>query len=204
MKSIYKLFILILVVFTLIVQSCKKSDPPKTNTSTAGQFLNQKTGSTWKYTTNNADSLNKVLVLDSSKLAYGKNYTVFYSLFSGSTTRNFYTYKQGNYYSLVASTANTYEEIIYLKDSTEIGKKWKKSINIGGTSYLYEYAIVANNIDITVNGLNFTNVVMVKLTIESTGYSAFSYYAPSVGLIKTDEVIASVPYTTEIKSYTLK
>ena len=135
---------------------------------------------------------------------FSKNYKVFYTTVSGVTSRSYYTFKNGNYYLLVPTSTTTFEELIYLKDSNSVGKKWSLSINYNGSPVVHNYEVIENGISKTINGLNFSNVVHVKLSIPVSGYVANSYYSPKVGLIKTDELSGGNTYVTEIKSYSIK
>ena len=46
-------------------------------------------------------------------------------------------------------------------------------------------------------------MVHLKLTVPISGYMADAYYAPKVGLIKSDAVNSGVTSITELKSYSM-
>ena len=204
LKVILLHLILILLVFNFNACKKKETDPEPPKTLEAGGFLNLNKGSTWDYITDGSANPNTITVTDSSKLAFGKDYTIFHSTIQGTTSRVFYAFKNGNYYLLVATTATDYEELVYLKDSIEVGKKWTTSVTSSGVPVIHNYEVLENGLTKTVNGMNFTDVVHVKLTIPISGYTADAYYAPNVGLIKSDEVSVGITYATELKSYIMK
>ncbi len=197
-------FMLFCCSIVLLTACDKISDELPESSSTEGQFLNLNKGSSWNYSLNGADTFTVVTASDSSKPAFNKVYTVFHNLYLGSVTRSYFTYRLGNYYSLITNTPGVYEEVVYLKDSMEIGKKWNSTVLIGGNPYLHEYEVLENNLSITVNGTEFKQVVHVKLKVTSTGYSSDCYYAPKIGLIKNAEIIGGNSFVSEIRGYTLK
>ena len=196
---------LIIVVSAFTFNACREnSSSDIIPVSNAGQYLNLNTGSSWEYSADGSTNTTVVKVTDSTKLAFTKNYKIFHSTTLGVTTSNYYTYKNGNYYLLIAKTAGGYEELIYLKDSSEVGKKWSATVSPNGTSVVYNYEVKENGLTQTINGTTYTNVVHVKLTVPISGYTADAYYAPKVGLIKSDAITSGVTSKTELKSYTLK
>ncbi len=195
---------LIIIVSALTFNACKDSSSDTVPVSTAGQYLNLNAGSTWEYSTDGSANTAVVTVIDSTKLAFTKNYKVFHSATLGTTSSNYYTYKNGNYYLLIAKTAGGYEELVYLKDSSEVGKKWSATVSPSGTAVVYNYEVKENGLTKTINSTTYTNVVHLKLTVPISGYMADAYYAPKVGLIKSDAVNSGVTSITELKSYSLK
>jgi len=194
-----------MLTFTIIVSSCGTSDEDQPGSiSTKGQFLNLNKGSSWNYSLNGSDTFTVVTASDTSKASFNKVYTLFHNVYLGSVSRSYFTYRSGNYYSLVTNTPGVFDEVVYLKDSIELGKQWKSSVLIGGNPYLHEYEVIENNLSLTVKGVVFNNVVHVKLKVVSTGYSSDSYYAPKVGLIKSFEIISGNSFLSEIRGYSLK
>lgn len=196
-------------VFTVIVLglACKKET--SSNNPSPGEFLNNNVGSTWDYSvtgSNNAEW--KVSVEDSILINNAKNFQLFKSNFvgSGAIARNYYRYANGNYSTLVKDADGINQEIVYLKDSTQAGKNWSKSIKgSGGVLQDYQYKVIETTTK-SVSGVNYDRVVHVQLTIPNLGYTAEAYYAPKVGLIQLDENYASSgsDYHTLLKSHNLK
>ncbi len=132
MKTDKKINLIIALLFSFAFFSCKESGPePDEPKDKSGQFLNLNVGSNWEYSTDSAINTTIVKVVDSTKIMNSKTYKIFHSTYQGALTRNFYSYKNGNYYLLVESTTGNYEELVYLKDSNEVGKKWSQTLNLG-------------------------------------------------------------------------
>jgi hypothetical protein len=196
-----------MVMATLIFGfgSCKK-DPVK-STPQPGEYLNSNVGSNWSYSTTGTSSSNwTVKVEDSSVLYLSNKFQMYKTNTAGVITRNYYRYSKGNYSVLVLDADGATQEIVYLKDSTQTGKKWSKSIKgLGGILKQYNYEVIETGSK-TVGSKSFENVVHIRLNIPSMGYTSDAYYAPKVGLIMVDDDYASSSsaYHTEIKSYDLK
>ena len=204
MKSHFlKKMLLATVVFVSIFSfhSCKTkdSDTQPDPVSTDGQYLNLNNGSNWEYVINGSSNTTTVEVIDSTKILFSKSYRQFLSTDSTGSSKNYYAYKDGSYYSLYVGL-NGNEELVYLKDSNEVGKKWVSVVTSAGFKIHYMYEVKENNLTKIVNGVTYSNVIHVKLTIQESGYIADSYYAPKVGLIKSDAASS----ITELKKYTLK
>lgn len=198
-------FSLISGLMLMGLNACKKDEA--TNVLNPGDYLNLNIGSSWNYsTTGSATTAFKVTAEDSMYIYKSLNYRLFKTNTAGAITRNYYNYKNGNYSVLVMDADGTMQDIVYLKDSTQVGKRWSKSIKgAGGIMKAYNYEVIDNN-NKTVAGTNYTQVVHVRLTIPSTAYTSDAYYAPKIGLILSDDDYASSGsnYHTELTSHTLK
>ena len=196
---------LILVACIFALGSCKK-DPVKSMPA-PGEYLNTKVGSNWSYsTTGTSNSDWTVKVEDSSVLYLTNKFQMFKTNAAGAISRNYYRYNKGNYSVLVLDADGVTQEIVYLKDSTQTGKRWSKAIKgTGGILKEYQYEVIETGSK-TVGSMSFENVVHIRLTIPSLGYTSNAFYAPKVGLIWVDDEYASSgnTYHTEVKSYDLK
>jgi hypothetical protein len=201
---ILRIALVSVMVSMVTLFACKSDEADPTPVSTAGQYLTLHPGSKWEYIEKDSGFINSIVVLDSARTAFAKTYLAFKSSYRGYNSKNYYAYKNGNYFILIPGNGSADQELIYLKDSTALGTKWSATATINSASLLHEYEVVETNLNKTVNGLSFSNVVHVRLKIVSTGYVGDFYYAPNAGLIKSDEVIASVNYGYELKSYQLK
>lgn len=198
-KIVTQVLVGVLLVSLNTLNSCKDKGSDTIVISTAGQYLNQAVGSNWEYFFNGSSNTITVKVIDSTKMLLAKTYRQFLSTDSTGSSTNYYAYKDGSYYSLYIGS-NGKEELIYLKDSNEVGKKWVSVVTSAGFKIPYSYEVIENNLTKIVNGITYNNVVHVKLTIQTTGYIVDSYYSPKVGLIKSDAASS----ITELKKYTLK
>lgn len=205
--SIFKRLLIAVVSATLIfgMGACQK-DPVKSLPG-PGDYLNSKVGSNWSYsTTGTSNSDWTVKVEDSTVLFSTNTFQLYKTNTAGVISRNYYRYSKGNYSVLVLDAVGATQEIVYLKDSTQTGKKWSKSIKgLGGILKEYNYEVI-ETVSKTVGSKSFENVVHIRLTIPSLGYTSDAYYAPKVGLVMVDDDYASSgnAYHTEIKSFDLK
>ena len=197
----------VIVSATLIfgLGACKKNSAK--SMPGPGEYLNSKVGSNWSYSTTGTSSSDwTVKVEDSTALYLSNNFQMYKTNTAGVISRNYYRYSKGNYSVLVLDAVGATQDIVYLKDSTQTGKKWSKSIKgLGGILKQYNYEVIETGSK-TIRSKSFENVVHIRLNIPSLGYTSDAYYAPKVGLVMVDDDYASSgnAYHTEIKSYDLK
>lgn len=197
----------VLVSLLGIMESCEKD--PIAKGPVAGEYLISTPGSSWTYALSGSKTADwEVKAEDSSFIYQFNTYRQFKSNYvgTGAVINNYYRYNQGNYTTLVKDAENVYQEIVYLKDSTQTGKRWTKAIKgAGGIMQEYRYEVM-ETISKTVAGINYDRVVHIQLTIPNLAYTADAYYAPNVGLVQLDEDYASSgnTYHTELKSKSLK
>ncbi|CAL1521038.1 hypothetical protein [Chitinophaga sp. MM2321] len=103
-------------------------------------------------------------------------------------------------------------KITYLKDNVPAGTSWEDTVavNNGGvtSSGILKQTITEKNITKTVNGKNYTDVIVVRMDASaiilnnpvSVGTISTSYYAKGVGLIEADQA----EDTIKLLSYTLQ
>lgn len=107
-------------------------------------------------------------------------------------------------------------QYIVLKDNLPAGGTWTETLSqtttIEGLPPLPSTVestgtIVEKDITMTVNGVEYTNVIAVKIVQDSLGEITESYFwfAKNIGIIKSRTYIASEPYdeTVELTSYTV-
>jgi hypothetical protein len=186
---------------------CKKSS--SNNTTTPDSYQNTAANSTWNYrSTDNTGGTPPTNYTQTSTnrdtSINGKSYHVF----TISTGGNNYLNKTGSTYWQYASLGagvNSNIERQYLDDNAAVGNTWSKAISvdttINGTTIsiplLVTSTISQKGIARTVNNVNYTNVIDVKVDVKlnCTGIAcAFypisfttdihEYYAPKYGLIE--------------------
>lgn len=207
-NKIFKILTLPLIVVNTIIgfDSCKKADTTAQSLP-PGSYINSNVGSSWDYATTGTSNTNFTVTVEDSVFSFNAmNFRLFKTNTAGVVSRNYYNYRNGNYSVLVLDAVGVTQEIVYLKDSTQVGMKWSKSIKgAGGIMKDYNYQVI-ENIDKTLGGITYKQVAHIRLNIPSTGFTSDAYYAPKVGLILSDNIYASSNsnYHTELKSCALK
>jgi len=187
--------------------------------TSSGDYFPMAVGNTWNYTHDAS------LVLGSSQVINGKTYfKETNSFFTGAAEwpdlEEFVAKQNGNYYVAVKSAPGAEhpietQEIIILKDNLNVGGTWNSSMVLthtdeeGGISVITintDYVIQEKGISMTVNGVNYENVIKVK----SVGTSEFTYngepfgdepevsseemwFAKDIGIIKLKSVMVDEP-----------
>jgi hypothetical protein len=203
-----KMRFLSLLGLSLLVFSCKKSDPDPVVPVTP--YMSTSANSTWQYeqitnptgpgtvTTNyTLTSTNR----DSS--INGRPYHVYTN--SNGNASEYYNITGSDYYqfrSLPAALGSAKIEALYLKDNVALNGSWTQNVTITisgvNVALIFTNTVTEKGGTKTVNGINYTDVITVTSTItpNTPGIPASaitsdikSYYARKVGLIQNDNKV---------------
>lgn len=211
---------ILLLVIVIAFIGCKKdnSDAPTSNYI----YLNTKPASTWTYhEVNNSTGTTQIsdyTITSSSNDSSinGRNYHVYHYSYGGSqylskTNNNYYEYDPipGGFGEAV--------ERWYLTDNTSKGASWTQDFSIvvpgfplGKVPVKVSNTIAEKDIERTVSGITYKNVIHVKTTISSSlipesGITSEidSYFAPDYGLIENSTVV-DVDYMGIVQKVNIK
>jgi hypothetical protein len=192
--------------------SCKKSGSDGTQNATE-PYMSLKTANTWSYETVNnitvTASLNTVTSTSRDTLIGSKTYHVFTN--SSGAVNDYYNITGSDYYTFrnLAAFGTSSVESIYLKDNATAGTSWSQTVTIAPFSGVsttvpltITYTVSEKNINRTVNGKTYNNVIHVTVTLSSASLPAGSlttdihnYYAPKYGLIESKYKITTTLLT---------
>jgi hypothetical protein len=206
------------LIAAIFMSGCDDDDPAPT--PPASNFQPTTTNSTWTYKFENKNNAAAnynftVKAINKDTSINSKTYKVFTSTAGG----NEYYLKSGtDYYQFAGFAGLTNSiELNYLKDAA-VGTKWSetKAVTINGfpVSPTFNYEIKEKLSNLTVNALNFTNVLRVQVTLTVPGLTITSqdlnfFYADGVGRVKTQtKLVVSFPVInadteTSITAYTI-
>lgn len=212
---------LILILFSaFIFTACQKEiDGGSGNGgagSTSSDYQPVTANSEWNYSSTSAGNYS-VKSLGTDTTINGKKYYKFDNITPQGAVRSYIAKVNGVYWQYGESpVGGVILEQIFLKDSA-IGTNWTNTITISGFNNYHKYTVSARDLQRTVNGKNFSNVI--ELTYEmsvddpigggvlSTG-GGKQYYAKGVGAIESYFNVGflgiSVSDTTKLVSYTIK
>lgn len=175
--------------------SCKKdSQSSETNLD----YFPLTTGSEWTY---GGTISSYYKVTGSTATKFGRTYKEFYSTNASSSTpySSYYAHENGIYYYVFKGSLTQESEYIILKDNVNIGDSWDNNVAAGSGINKYQVKVVEKGISLTVNGIQFNNVIHTETTLSGTVTN--NYYAPGVGQIKITQGSTTVK---ELLSYTIK
>ena len=197
---------LLFPVFFLFVISCKKSTTTTVTPQQQDTYFTKSAGSSWNYHERDSSvstPLNKDYTVTSSSkdtLVNSRSYHVFNVSTGGSEYLALIGNDYYQYDSLPAGFGNSNFERLYLKDNLNVGTSWSQSTNVtiqGITvPVTLTYKIFQKGQSMTVNSINYSNVIVVSTTISSALIPAAnltssinSYYVPKYGLIENTTFI---------------
>ena len=110
--------------------------------------------------------------------------------------------------NIATTTGNVNVDLIMLKANENEGATWTSTIkNPANQDVLYTFRIEEKNVNYTVLGKNYPNVIHVSTDMSIGGISAGTahyYYAKGIGLIaSTIESLGTETYRQELKSYNI-
>lgn len=143
---------------------------------------------------------------------YGANTNFNELAFYRKQGNDYYQYINVDTFSLIAFDTPQFGEILFLKENAAVNTTWESAEftgNIGGVpgKIKYTFKIELVNTNLTVNGVNYTNVIKVAwktLVDDGTGGGYVddtiheSYYAKGIGLIKYRRWDATGPSSDDL------
>jgi hypothetical protein len=210
-----KLFIIIGLM--AVLASCQKEiDGGTGGGSIAGDYQPVTANSEWNYTSTSAGNYN-LKALGTDTTINGRRFYKFDRVAAGQSVRE-YISKVGGVYRNYAEFAPAGQvlELVYLKDSA-VGTNWTNTITAGGFSNYHKYTVSARDMQRTVNGVTFNNVIELnyEFTLDNplgggviNAGGGKQYYAKNVGAIESFFTVGflgfNVSDTTRLVSYTIR
>ena len=212
-----KISIIAYIALICLFTSCQKDigfdSPPNDNQNTNSDYMPVSAGSKWNYSSTLLGNYTNTS-LGTDTLINDQKYYKFDNSIGG---RQYIRKSNGVYsaygYSLIARLA---VNMIVLKDAA-VGTTWTNVINNAGTISNHKYTIAERDIEKTVNGITFKNVIAVdyEATVnDPTTGTPFKYgtgkgfYAKGVGPISSsmdvDFMGLVMKDSTYLVSYTIK
>lgn len=213
--------ILVFVSAVFILLSCQKeiddtlSGSGNGNTG-SGDYQPTSANSQWEYNSTTAGNYT-LKSLGTDTIINGRKYYKFDRM-AGSASERGYMSKLNGIYRQYGEfePAGQVLEMIYLKDSA-VGTSWTETITVSGFSNYHKYTVSARDIQRTVNGMNFKNVIELNyemLLDDPLGGAIIQagggkqYYAKNVGAIESWFKVSffgiNVSDTTKLVSYDIK
>jgi hypothetical protein len=218
--------ILFFVFAAIVLASCQKEvddlignsggNGGSGNNNTSTDYQPVSANSEWNYSSTSAGNYTlKSLGTDTTINA--RRYYKFDNSSSQGAERVYLAKSNGVYWQYGESViGGVVLELIYLKDSA-IGTNWTNTISIGGFNNYHKYTVSAKDIQRTVNGKTFNNVIELTYQMsldDPLGGGILNvgggkqYYAKGVGPIesyfKVGFLGVNVSDTTKLMSYTIR
>jgi len=195
-----KLFALSLIA-AVFMSGCDDDDPAPTPPH-VNNYQPTTTNSTWTYKVENKN--NPSANFNFTLKAIGKDTAInskTYKVFTNTSGPNeYYLQSASDYYQFAGFAGLTSNvELNYFKDAA-VGTKWteNKTVTVSGLplATVFNYEITEKTATMTINGLNFTNVLKVHVTLAVTGVTFTNqdlnfYYVEGVGRVKTQIKLAA-------------
>jgi hypothetical protein len=193
--------------FTITVAA--GTNPPPVNSN---DYFPRTTNSSWTYITDGDTSIKvRRYVIAPTLSALGNVYNIFMEDEDGTIDSSGYYRRSGSDYYVYGEIGQSYGfdnpvrgEVIFLKDNVAANTTWTSGSFSGTAGGLpmqlrYKETILQKNVQVTVNGVNFSNTIVVKNQVEAnisgTGWTdltpAFgyilTYYSKGIGLVRTEQ-----------------
>ena len=211
--------ILIFAFIVILIASCQKEADgglsSSNNTTTISDYQPVTANSEWNFSSTSIGNYT-LKSLGSDTLINGRKYYKFDNTSSQGTERGYISKSNGTYWQYAESpVGGIVLEQIYLKDSA-IGTNWTNTISVNGFSNYHKYTVSAKDIQRTVNGKTFNNVI--ELTYEMSldnplggiinAGGGKQYFAKGIGAIESYFDVGffgiNVSDTTRLVSYTIR
>jgi hypothetical protein len=221
-KSIFqfRFLTLALLVLAISLSACKKDKDPNPNPSngTADDYFPTTTGSKWTYSVNvlGQTQQNTITFNGNEKIIEGNTYREIEGTSGGQKKFSYARKENGNYHILGDLFSIAGEDVegsfIHLKDNVPVNTKWTKEIsqvqNGFDVKVVYTMTIKEKNINRTVRGKNYQDVINVELNVvysiqglEILEINQNNYFAKKIGLIQS---VAEDFGTQDLVSYEIK
>lgn len=223
-NTIFLLLVILIAGCTKEVNHTSVQTATDVQNSSAAEdtYLPLTTNGVWKYE-NQTDSKkpenSKLIVLDKIKTINGKSYTAVRTVKDKSKDTIYYNQTGHNYYLYTnesTADANAVKlEILFLKDNVSEGTSWTQSAGSADGTILNCYGkIIEKNINITVNGITYKDVIHSYIEIRKpififniVVYKQDYYVAKNIGIVRniSEQILPSGSTTkTNIISYKVK
>ena len=205
-------------VFSIFVfAACQKEvdDNPGGGGANTSDYQPVSANSEWNYSSTSIGNYS-VKALGSDTMINGRKYYKFDNVTAQGINRGYLGKANGVYWQYGESpVGGIILEQIYLKDSA-IGTSWTNTITLNGFSNYHKYTVSARDIQRTVNGKTFNNVIELtyELSLDNplggiiNAGGGKQYYAKSVGAIEQYFAAGflgiNVSDTTKLISYTIR
>ena len=208
--------ILLPIIAVVIFSACQKEiDGTSGGSVSAADYQPVSANSEWNYTSTSIGNYT-VKSIGADTMINGRRYYKFDNISSQGTARAYLAKVNGVYWQYGESpVGGVVLEQIYLKDSA-IGTNWTNTISISGFNNFHKYTVTAKDIQRTVNGNTFNNVI--ELTYEMSldnplggvinAGGGKQYYAKGIGAIESFFTVGFLGFnisdTTRVTSYTIR
>lgn len=229
MKKRNQLKALLLILFSITITSCSKSDSGESNGTSTGNYFPLAVNNSWKYLNAEQSLLNEVKITGTTQSG-GTTYYEYTDDSEGSQPLPHSFAKKGATYFLKAGDTTINEsgfiitiknyEIPILKDDYEINNNWSGSVspkvNYSGNGQSgtlpFKVNYTGTNLykgDVTLNGIVYPNVIKTRINIsinangQITNSSEEFWFAENIGIIRDIITNDGVITTQDIDSYFL-
>lgn len=198
-----KLLFILMTVSIAFVAGCKIDDPGedlKGNVYNTYQPITK--GTVWKYAKNSvvAGPETETQIMTGGKTVYNKKfyYTVSTQTPAGEDSLTRYAHDANDYYiSNESKTGGFTVEFLYLKEDHIVGRVWTAQVTpdglVNGIPARIQGVVIEKNINITISGLKFSNVIHTRLQFQydqGTGFTTTDvidyYIAKGIGILRVD------------------
>ncbi len=215
---------LLLLLFTFIFTACQKEFTltqgiaptlPGGGSSTPGgscnSYYSTTPGTNWTYIDNQGE--NTITILNQDSTINGKTFKKFKS---SAYSNGFVREDNGNVYQFANTGTSGNIMMNILRANAAIGEKWRDTSILNGVTEIFEYQILEKNVSLTVNNLNFTNVIHsnFKVFMDSPPFfnneliqTTDAWFGKCIGPLQSKSVTSfmgtSDTLITKIKSYVI-
>jgi hypothetical protein len=209
-----KIFFFTILVF--LFSSCQKEvDGTLVGGGSTADYQPVSANSEWNYTSTSIGNYTLKSV-GADTMINGRRYYKFDNISSQGSARAYIAKANGVYWQYGESpVGGVVLEQIYLKDSA-IGTTWTNTISVGGFSNYHKYTVAAKDIQRTVNGKTFNNVIELtyQMSLDNplggviNAGGGKQFYAKGVGAIESFFTVGFLGFnisdTTRLTSYTIR
>jgi hypothetical protein len=202
-------------VVIILFASCQKEVDGRLGGGSVADFQPVSANSEWNYTSTSIGSYT-LKSIGADTMINGRRYYKFDNITSQGTARAYLAKVGGVYWQYgEAPVGGVVLEQIYLKDSA-IGTNWTNTISVSGFNNYHKYTVSARDIQRTVNGKSFNNVIELtyQLSLDNplggviNAGGGKQYYARGVGAIESFFTAGFMGFnisdTTRLTSYTIR